>query len=338
MTTLATRQVLLVHLPKRASLRPRSAFNAPNYADDLDVEDMDPKAAKRASRKREKKKNINDKDVKKEPPRPFHALTHVCRQIRAEYRPKYMMAQELGMDLVHIGEFIACFYPPETRILSASGELTTVAATTLPIKNPSPIGPSTPFLGNLTIALSSTLKPRETGLLGTDILPLLDVWANSERIEAGFGRYHDSNYDRGNYRPETDGEAKDLYRLFGRKVDTGRKCGKMNMKWREILRGRWLAEVRVVRQPTVGHPLAAEPTPGGPRSPTAPVPRVLRNGVWVTPYVPNLPRPFIHVLFKQGFKELWMTSEDAAIPDLWLENHGFGEMEHFFLKVGAIAK
>jgi hypothetical protein len=334
LTTLSTKQALLIHLPKRASLRPRSAANAPNYDDRLDPEDMPLKSAKSASRR----KNISDKDVKKEPHRPFHALTQVCRQIRAEYRPIYMVAQEVGIDLVYIVKFIASFYPPETQILSASGELTTVAATTHPTLEPSPTGPSTPFRGNLTVALSSTLKPCETGPLGTDILPLLDVWANSERIEAGFGRYHDPNHDRGNYRPETDGEAKDLYRLFGRKVEAGRKCGRMNLNWRKILRGRWLAEVRVVRQPNVGLSTAAQPTPGGPRSPTARVPRILHNGFFVTPYVPDLPRPFLHVLFKQDFKEPWMTSEDAEIPEGWLEDHGFANMEHFFFKVGAVTK
>ena len=38
-----------------------------------------------------------------------------------------------------------------------------------------------------------------------DVFPLLDTWANSAHIEAGFGRYTEKGYE-----PQRDGEAKDL--------------------------------------------------------------------------------------------------------------------------------
>ncbi|KAF2790166.1 hypothetical protein K505DRAFT_191869, partial [Melanomma pulvis-pyrius CBS 109.77] len=321
LTTLDAKQALLVHLPRRASLRPRSEASAPDYAAQLDPPELEPK---KVAKKTDKK---DDKAVKREWVRPFFALTQVCRLIRGEYRPIYMLTQEIGMDFVKIGTFVECFFPPLSRSISSSSDST--GATSI-----STMDWTTPYLGNLTIALSYNLTVEETGPLGTDILPLLDTWANSERIEAGFGRYHDPSRSSLPYNADADGEAKDMYRLFGRKVEPGRKCGKMNMKWRIVLRGRWLAEVRVVRQPVRGYLDAAEPPDGGPRSPTTPLTPITRNGVTFIPYEPRLPRPYFQILFKNEFKEEWMTSEDAPIPDNWLEDHGFGRMEHFYLKVG----
>lgn len=62
-----------------------------------------------------------------------------------------------------------------------------------------------PYNGNLTIAVGDRLNKLESRSEGVEILMLLDIWANSFKIEAGFGRYL-----RLNYSPETDGEAKDL--------------------------------------------------------------------------------------------------------------------------------
>jgi hypothetical protein len=62
-----------------------------------------------------------------------------------------------------------------------------------------------PFDGNLTIAVADKPLSIEVTAEGTEIIQLLDIWANSHKIEAGFGRYLKKNYA-----PQTDGEAKDL--------------------------------------------------------------------------------------------------------------------------------
>jgi hypothetical protein len=62
-----------------------------------------------------------------------------------------------------------------------------------------------PFTGNLTIAVGDKLKDVEKAVEGIDVWPLLDLWANSFKIEAGFGRYMAPHYDA-----TADGEAKDL--------------------------------------------------------------------------------------------------------------------------------
>lgn len=62
-----------------------------------------------------------------------------------------------------------------------------------------------PFTGNLTIAVGDKAKEVEKSADGVDVWPLLDLWANSYKIEAGFGRYMQVHYDA-----RADGEAKDL--------------------------------------------------------------------------------------------------------------------------------
>ncbi|KAH7130376.1 hypothetical protein B0J11DRAFT_566412 [Dendryphion nanum] len=212
--------------------------------------------------------------------RKFTGLTQVCRQLRWEFRPLYMLAQEIGLDFTKINEYLNTFYPPGT--------------------------PENSRAGNITVAISGRVTPFERRPEGVDVCLMLDVWANSWRIEAGFGRYYCPTYE-----PAGDGEAKDLYRLFGRMVLPDRKCTTMNRDWRGVLRGRWLAAVRVHRAPKLQD------------------------------------RPFIHCLYKPEFKEHWMNAEvsdveaskkdeDGADIPSWLVRMGFTNMEYYDVKVGVI--
>jgi hypothetical protein len=60
-----------------------------------------------------------------------------------------------------------------------------------------------PFKGNLTIAISGRVLSLEKN--GVQVVMLLTLWANSVKMEAGFGRYSSVGYN-----PHSDGEAKDL--------------------------------------------------------------------------------------------------------------------------------
>jgi hypothetical protein len=119
-------------------------------------------------------------------------LTQVCRQIRHEFRQIYLAKQEIGMDLTEIVGYLQTFYAP------AAGQLASLAA-------PGDREADLSFVGNLTIAVGEKANDLEKSVDGIDIFPLLDIWANSFKIEAGFGRYLKVHYV-----PETDGEAKDL--------------------------------------------------------------------------------------------------------------------------------
>src|SRR5690242_3738836 len=124
--------------------------------------------------------------------RPFFGLTQVCRLLRQEFRPIQMQRQEIGMDLVDVETYLNTFYPDATAQLEA---LTTSEDRKVDM----------PYTGNMTIAVGDKIKQIEKSADGIDILPLLDVWANSFKIEAGFGRYMQVHYDA-----TADGEAKDL--------------------------------------------------------------------------------------------------------------------------------
>ncbi|KAF2475578.1 uncharacterized protein BDR25DRAFT_382647 [Lindgomyces ingoldianus] len=231
-TTLHRRQALLVHLPRRATLRRRQK----------------PRPSSRS----------------------WVGLTQVCSQIRHEYRPIYLLSQEVGLDLTNTQEYLDTFYHaslglPEDRV------------------------------GNVTIAVGDVVQEAEKVEKGINIRPLLDMWANSHRIEAGFGRYM-----RVSYVPEVDGEAKDLYRLFGRQVLENRKCSVMNRMWRKVLREGQLAAVRIHRKPKDGTD------------------------------------PFLHILFKPEFGPEWMRGDGRGVPESWLEQFGFDQMEHFDVKVGVL--
>lgn len=98
------------------------------------------------------------------------------------------------------------------------------------------------------------------------------------------------------------------YRLFGRRVKHDRNCTPMNQAWREILRTRSLAAVRIHRAP----PLLYLDGVGG--------------------YVSQ--RPYLHFIFRKEMAESWMVEIDSTIPNGWLFDRGFGAMEYFDIKVG----
>lgn len=161
-----------------------SDINDKKLADELDE-----------SRRRNNKPKTteNGKMVARATNRPFYGLTQVCRQLRQEFRAIYLQKQEIGMDLTQICEYLRTFYfdaPAKfTALIDADGKR----------------GKDMPFNGNLTIAVGEKPLSVEKMAEGTEVMPLLDLWANSQKIEAGFGRYLKKNYQ-----PTTDGEAKDL--------------------------------------------------------------------------------------------------------------------------------
>jgi hypothetical protein len=103
-----------------------------------------------------------------------------------------MHKQEVGMDLTNIDAYLKTYYPGASALLSQ-------------LSMPRARNADLPFSGNITIAVGDIVKKAEASPEGIDVLPLLDVWANSFRIEAGFGRYIKELYV-----PMRDGEAKDL--------------------------------------------------------------------------------------------------------------------------------
>ncbi|KAH7093509.1 hypothetical protein FB567DRAFT_462216 [Paraphoma chrysanthemicola] len=281
------RQALLVHRPRYASLRSRTRMDrARTLPSDVVDQELNQELNKKKGRK---------ESVPRETNRPFWGLTQVCRQIRTEYRPMYLAKQEIGMDLTEVVRYLQTFYfnaPDEFLKLDLSGQRTA----------------DMPFNGNLTIAVGDKPSLSEQAAFGIEVIPLLDLWANSFKIEAGFGRYL-----RKDYMPQIDGEAKDLYRLFGRRVMRNRQCSGMNNMWRTILRTRLLASVTLHRMPATQTMSVAALTAAG-----------------------LAPQPYIHILFRPECAEPWMTqfvSEIPKDPD-WLTLRGFGNMEFFDVKVG----
>lgn len=104
----------------------------------------------------------------------------------------YMQRQEIGMDIVEVVQYLETFYP---NAADRFKELSTATDRKIDL----------PFTGNLTIAVGDKIKDIEKSANGVDVWPLLDLWANSFKIEAGFGRYMQAHYDA-----TADGEAKDL--------------------------------------------------------------------------------------------------------------------------------
>lgn len=181
-------QALLVHRPRLASLRVRTRLDrsrplASDIADKQHDEELNTTNTK---------KNNKNQLIPRDTNRPFHGLTQISRQIRLEYRPIYLRKQEIGMDLTDIVAYLQTFYPDALDV-----------ATLLERTKDSKV--DLPFTGNLTIAVGDVAKGRELEKTGIDVWPLLDIWANSWKIEAGFGRYMKAGYS-----PERDGEAKDL--------------------------------------------------------------------------------------------------------------------------------
>ncbi|KAF2439293.1 hypothetical protein P171DRAFT_369914 [Karstenula rhodostoma CBS 690.94] len=282
---MSTRQALVIYLPKTGTLRSstRQVRAAPGKYRELDDSDKKRRGRKVAF------EAAPTQVAPKESNRPFVGLTQVCQQIRKEFYPVYIANQEIGMDLTNTSKYMETFFNPNVPLSYAD------------VFDPN--GKNMPFRGNITIAVAEKPLPIERAVGWIDVLPLLDTWANSAHIEAGFGRY-----SRHDYRPQTDGEAKDLYRLYGRRVRPDRSCTEMNKMWRVILRHRKLAAVRVHRQP------------GG------------------------QDKAYFHLIWKHAHRESWMTGKHSAIPGTvdgratvgsWLWNLGFDEMEHFEVRVGA---
>lgn len=96
------------------------------------------------------------------------------------------------MDLIDVVKYLGVFYPEAADHLKN-------------LSNANDRKLDMPFTGNLTIAVGDKIKDVEKTKEGVDVSPLLDLWANSFKIEAGFGRYMQAHYDA-----TADDEAKDL--------------------------------------------------------------------------------------------------------------------------------
>ncbi|CAO2650229.1 Nn.00g015210.m01.CDS01 [Neocucurbitaria sp. VM-36] len=308
------KQALLVHRPRVASLRPRTRLDrARPLASDITGNKHDTVLYTSKKTRHHLRSKSRKLPILRETNRPFFGLTQVCKLIRHEYRPIYLQSQEIGMDLTNIVEYLETFYCDVPRLLAELGA-------------PRERKTDLPFTGNLTIAIGEKVNQKELSPKGVEVFPLLDIWANSFKIEAGFGRYLKVHYV-----PERDGEAKDLYRLFGRRVLRNRSCSPMNNLWRTILRSRALASVRIHRKP------ASRPLDAGSlvhNAPSTSPPSVLIGAMHGN--ARREVKPYIHIIFKNECAEPWMTRFDSEIPKFpnWLLERGFGDMEYFDVKVG----
>lgn len=172
-----------------ASLRPRTRIDR-QRALESDIKDRE--LGRELSLVKNRRPRPPPKNqVQRETNRPYWGLTQVNSQIRQEFRPLYMHKQEIGMDVNDIVKYLQTFYS------TAPAEFAKLM--------PGSRRRDMPFNGNLTIAVGDKITVSERSNGGVEVVPLLDIWANSVKIEAGFGRYQ-----RHYYRPEVDGEAKDL--------------------------------------------------------------------------------------------------------------------------------
>ncbi len=130
--------------------------------------------------------------------RPFVGLTQVCRQIRNEYRPLHLAQHEVGVDLTNAVKYMKTFYPDADEQLESLLPANVRDSYENQDKD-------IQYTGNITIALGKDATKLESHPDGIDILHVLDIWANSYRVETGFGRYRMGFYDG-----QRDGEAKDL--------------------------------------------------------------------------------------------------------------------------------
>jgi hypothetical protein len=174
-----------------ASLRPRTRLDRQRTLES-DIKDRELGFQLAVNKSRHSSKKEGKNETKRETNRPFWGLTQVSHQVRNEFRPIYLQKQELGMDLTEIVQYLQTFYPDapaEFAKLNTGGVR----------------GKDLPFNGNLTIAVGDKPIDLEHSANGVEVIPLLDLWSNSFKIEAGFGRYLKANYI-----PQSDGEAKDL--------------------------------------------------------------------------------------------------------------------------------
>jgi hypothetical protein len=130
----------------------------------------------------------------------------------------------------------------------------------------------------------------------------IDIWPILDRW-ANYYRIElgFGRYGYADYDSEADGESKDMYRFVCRQVLPERMVGPVNQNWKAIVRDQKLAAVRIHRAPAA----------------------------------PDV--PYFHILFKAEHKEAWMTQEVSDPPGSWLEQHGFGDMEYFEVRVGAVS-
>lgn len=182
------KQALLIHLPKTGTLRSstRKARAAPGkYREPDDLE------KKRHGRRVPVEDSTCPQLPQKESNRPFVGLTQVCRQIRKEFYPAYIAKQEVGLDMTNAPKYVETFFDPSVPFSYADAF--------------GPTSKNMPFRGSITVAVADKILPIEKTVGWVDLLPLLNTWANSIHIEAGFGRYSSRHYHA-----QTDGEAKDL--------------------------------------------------------------------------------------------------------------------------------
>jgi hypothetical protein len=201
--------------------------------------------------------------------RHFVSLTQVNRQIRQEFRPLYLTKMEFGIDLKDVKTYLNTFYPSARSGIMVNEN----------------------WYGQLTIAMDNPVSASEKGPKGVDMWPLLNFWVQGHKIELAFGIYENHNYGA-----KGDCEARDLYRLCGRRVKD-QQCSKVNEAWRQLLGKGGIAATRIHREP-------------------------------------KDEEPFIHILFKPDYREEWMDQEVSKVPNEWLEQMGFKHMEHFNVKVG----
>ena len=210
------KQEVLVHCPRRASLRPRLAI--PKYTDFEEPTGLTKNGTKR-----------KPKDALPDLSRQYYSLTQVDDMIRDEFNPIHVRHQEIGIDLTQVTHYIHYFINPPGIAIPGRDILN----------------------ANITVVIHNSVKDASL----PDLLPLLEIAASSCHVSVGFARYDiDTSplYFRGAYNPDLDVELRDLYRLLGRKVLPNRKCSAGNSNWEAILRSGSLAAVRICRQPQPG--------------------------------------------------------------------------------------
>ncbi|EUC44839.1 hypothetical protein COCMIDRAFT_26898 [Bipolaris oryzae ATCC 44560] len=314
-------QLVLVHRPRIASLRPRTRLDrSRTLPSDITAQEYDERLSSDSSITNGPETEI----IPRETSRPFWGLTQASRQLRWEFRPLYFINQEIGVDLTNIPGYVNAFYASATRELATIG--------------PSGERDSTlSFVGNITVAVRDTAIKEERGPRGIEVLPLLEILMNGFSLQVGFGRFVTSRYSTGGYQWQSDVEIKDLYRLLGHQIRRDYSYTETNERWEEILRCRSLASVRVHRVPMTIY-VAAPGWVIPPKLLAISIPILPANGVYPPNVqifrVPVVSRPYIHLIFRREKAEAWMTDFESVIPNNWLAQHGFDNMEHFEVKVG----
>lgn len=182
-------QLVLVHRPRIASLRPRTRLDrSRTLPSDIAAQEYEERLSSDSSITN----GSESENIPRKTSRPFWGLTQASRQLRYEFRPIYLINQEIGLDLNNISGYFKAFYPSAAKELAKIG--------------PSGERESTlSFVGHVTVALGETANKEERGPKGIEVLPLIEVWANGFSMQAGFGRYATSGHQW-----PVDAETKDL--------------------------------------------------------------------------------------------------------------------------------